>query len=96
MHFLVKVMLFSTENTIFLFSPGRHPLFRAKVDGSFRWFPQEHDFKRPQITKVKIMYVISSAHKPQISGRRGSGLTDVRPHEDSEPSEGAEASNFAT
>jgi len=73
MHFLVKVMLFSTENTIFLYSPGRHPLFRAKVDGSFRWFPQEHDFKRPQITKVKIMYVISSAHKPQISGRRGSG-----------------------
>ena len=62
----------------------------------FGGFPRSMTSKDHKLPKVKIMYVISSAHKPQISGRRGSGLTDVRPHEDSEPSEGAEASNFAT
>lgn len=36
MHFLVKVMLFSAENTIFLYSPGRHALFRGQRHGLSR------------------------------------------------------------
>ena len=58
MHFLVKVMLFSAENTIFLYSPGRHALFRGQ-DTAFHGV-------RP-FTKLSELYQNTATERPHMN-----------------------------